>query len=105
MKLQTYRKEMNKFAFKECQLWDFHRGYYNDGNNQYIVSFEKDSKLSTFCKHYYRFHRFDDKDHSIYWLILNPFKNFIFQCVQNGVIKTFASPLYNLVKSIISLTK
>ena len=33
MKLQTYRKETNKFAFKECKIWDFQRGYYNDGNN------------------------------------------------------------------------
>jgi len=105
MKLQTYRKETNKFAFKECKIWDFQRGYYNDGNNQYIVSFEKDSKLSSFCKHYYRFHRFDDNDHSIYWLILNPFNNFVFQCVQNGVFKTVISPLSNLVKSIISLIK
>ena len=105
MKLPTYRKETNKFAFQECKIWDFQRGYYNDGNNQYIVSFAKDSKLSSFCKHYYRLHRFDDNDHSIYWLILNPFKNFVLQCVQNGVFKTVISPLSNLVKSIISLIK
>lgn len=103
MKLQSYRKEINKFSFKEWRIWDFHKGYYDDGNNQFIVSFEKDRKLSSFCKNYYRFHRFDDNDHSIYWLILNPFECFRFQCLQNGIIKTLVSPIYNLIQAIKSL--
>lgn len=91
--------------FIKRHVWDFHKGYYNEGQTQYMVTFEYVDTISTFCNHYYRFHRFSDSSNTICWLKLNCIQYFRFLCIQNGILKTIVSFFLDIVKFIISLFK
>ena len=105
MKLPVYKKEINKFAFKQCHDWDFHKGYYSEGEHQYMVTFEPVENISTFRNHYYRFHKYNDQGLYVFWLKLGWFQNVRFQCMQHGVLKTILSPIVNIGNNVISLFK
>lgn len=104
MDLPIYVKELNRDSFRFRHYWEIRRGWYNDGENQFIVEFEPVTSISTFNKRYYRFPRFGDKHtHMYYWLILTPKQSIRFSIIQNGVFKSLIPIVREIVHMIIQL--
>lgn len=107
MKLAVYKKVINHNSFEVKYNWTFKKGWYDDGERQYIVTFEHVKEISSFMKNYYRFLLYGQPStNTYYWLILSPFKNLIFLITQYGFIKVVLSPikkvasLFNTIKTI-----
>lgn len=106
MKLPVYRKVINQFEFKQSGEWEIMKGHYDDGQNQFIVTFEPRTDISSFRKHYYRFPLFGAKETGrYYWLILNPFQNVRFTILQFGLFKALIIPFANAIRYLKSMLK
>ena len=107
MLLPVYHKKVNQKEFTMERIWRISRGWYDDGEHQYMVEFEPVGQISSWNRHYYRFHLFGGENTFYRWLILNWWDNFRFLCLQNGCLKTIGRalvfPLIELIKIVQSL--
>ncbi len=81
MKITTYTKVTNKFDFKKWRRMEIKKGYYIDGDEQYLIDFEY-CNFSTLNENYYRFYRFNCKTAPPYYLKLTFWRNIQFRYEQ-----------------------
>lgn len=81
-KYKIFTKELNRKVFKHVKTWNITKGWYDDGEGQYITKFESVPIISTFNHHYYRFHLYGADNTPVYWLDLNFFQNIRFRWMQ-----------------------
>lgn len=81
-KFKIFTKEPNRKLFNYVNTWEISKGWYDDGNGQYITKFESVPIINRLNHHYYRFHRYGADDTAVYWLDLNFFENIRFRLMQ-----------------------
>lgn len=104
MKLKVYDKTINKKEFYHIHTWDFSKGWYDDGENQYIVTFEPVQNISSVTHHFYRFRLFGAEKTDVLFLNLGFWENIRFRVLQYGLNDvTKCLPIVAMIVSIVSL--
>ncbi len=106
MILPVYTKKVNSNVFTPIGSWEFTKGWYNDGKNQYMAQFEYVKQICTLNEHFYRFPLYGiTQTDRYYWLKLNFWEFLHFECVQGRIWESIISIITHIIKFLFSIFK